>query len=67
MKRIFLVLGLVPSLVSSIVGGEAYLDAQGFDGSRHQRQHDQTQGGILLGPETTYLGPIRPNAYGPGG
>ena len=67
MKRI-VVLVLALGLVSSIVGGEAYLGAQGFiePGSPQERHHYHAQGGLLLGPNTTYLEPIRPNAYGPG-
>lgn len=46
------------------------VDAQGFmdqGTGLHQRQERQGTGnGLLLGPDETYLAPIRPNAYGPG-
>lgn len=32
----------------------------------HQQPHGQTGNGFLLGPSSTYLGPIKQDAYGPG-
>jgi hypothetical protein len=65
MKRVFLALGLISSLLSSVVGGEAYLGAQGFMEGPDSLSGGQ-QDALVLGPNTIYLGPVKLDAYGPG-
>lgn len=65
-----LVLGLVLWLVMVIA---APAGAQGLMDQESGRLYQRPPGGqnimgngFVVGPGTTYLGPIRPNAYGPG-
>jgi hypothetical protein len=66
MKKLVLgfVLGLV-TITAWLVAAQGFMDQEG--GELYLAPGGQNLGGgLLLGPGTTYLGPITPNAYGPG-
>lgn len=60
-----LVLGLVlVVLTASSVGAQWFMSQE--NESPQQAGSHNLGSGLVLGPVTTYLGPIRPNAYGSG-
>jgi hypothetical protein len=62
-----LVLGFVLGLVTAtagLVAAQGLMDQE--SGLHQQTTGRQRDSALLLAPGTTYLGPITPNAYGPG-